>query len=163
MEHGAIYGAMMIAYLVPYAIWVIGRDQKVEMLKEFYPGRADEKAIDRRGFQVAGVWIVGLLVLLAGWKLRWHPAPTFLIVLTCWVAFGAARRIPKLSGLLRTRRTRAVVAAATVWPTLVLAWYVLFGERYDVKAVEVGLLAIVPIPVALLAYGAYLWVSRGEA
>lgn len=162
MENQTIYGAFLIAYILPYWVWTIARDQKIEILKEFYPGRADENAIKRRGNQLDVIWTAGLAILLIGWSLDWHPIPTFAALLLLWAIFGITRRAPKFQKLLELRRTRSAIAAAAVWFAFVLGWYIIFGSRYGFEPRDALLLALIPILIALLALLAYVWVRKGK-
>ena len=163
MDDQAIYGALMIAYLIPYVVWTIARDQKVEILKQFYPGRADEEAIERRGNAVGIVWVAGMLVLLIGWKLESHPLPIFGIVVFGWACFAAFRKILRTKNLFRTRKARSIASVATIWSASVLGWYLVFGDRYGFEPRDAVLIALVPCVIGFIAYGAYRWVNRGQA
>ena len=163
MKYQTIYGALMIAYVIPYLVWTFVRDQKVEILKQFYPGRVDDQAIERRGNWVGGVWLAGMVFLLVGWKLEWHPIPIFGIIAIGWAVFAVMPKIPKAKDLLRARRTRTIVATAAVWFLTVLCWHLVFGVRYDFELKDTILIALVPCAIGFFAYGAYCWVKRGQS
>jgi len=162
MDAQTLYGILFLCYVIPYFVWMIAREQRLEILKQFYPGRADEKALERREFTIAALWFIGLLLLLAGWNLHWHLVPTILLVSVTWIAGFFVSRAFKARKFLQTKRARAIVAASGVWCSLVAGWYVIFGDRYGFDPGEAVLLALVPILIGLFAYGAFLWVKKAQ-
>jgi len=162
MDAQALYGLFLILYIVPYWVWMIARDQKLEILKQFYPGRADEKALERQEYKVGGLWTAGLVLLLAGWSLKWHPVPTLLLVALLWAVGLIFTRISLLRSHFQTRRARSAIAVSVVWCLLVLGWYIIFGDRYGFEVREVMLLALVPIPIGFIAYAAFIWVGKAR-
>ena len=162
MDEQAIYGVILIAYLIPYLIWLIARDQRFEILKQFYPGRADEKAKEQREYAIGAAWVIGFIVILGAWKLRAHPIPVFGIVIVGWLCFGVLRKLLKSANIFKLRETRIIVASTAVWIAMVFGWYLIFGSRYDFELREALLLVVVPITIAIVAYIGYQWAIKGK-
>jgi len=162
MDEQTLYGVLFLSYVIAYFVWMVAREQKLEILKQFYPGRADEKTLERREFTIAAIWFIGLLLLLAGWNLRWNLVPTTLLLAVTWIAGLIASRVFRGRRFLQTKRVRAIVAASGVWCSLVAGWYVIFGDRYGFDPGEAVLLALIPILIGLFAYGAVLWVKKAQ-
>lgn len=162
MNDQTLYGLFLILYIVPYLVWMIAREQKLEILKQFYPGRADENTLQRQEFKIGGLWTAGLVLLLAGWSLSWHPVPALLLVALLWTVGLLFNRISLLRSLFQTRRARSAIAVSSVWCLLVLGWYIIFGDRYGFEVREAMLLAVVPIPIGLITYVAFIWVGKAQ-
>ena len=43
MDDGILWGLLILAYIIPFPIWLYSREQVAEARKEFYPGRLEEK------------------------------------------------------------------------------------------------------------------------
>ncbi|WP_164963590.1 hypothetical protein [Rubrivivax sp. JA1026] len=160
MNDNTIYGIFLIAYIFPYGAWMIARDQKIEILKQFYPGRADQSLLERREYSIGGIWSAGLAVILTGWSLHWDAILTILLVGAAWIIWGAASRMKMLRSLLQKRNARAIVAATGLWCASVGGWYLIFADRYGFEAGEAALIAAIPVAIGLLAYAAFLWIKR---
>ena len=162
MDEQAIYGVILIAYLVPYLVWLIARDQRFEILKQFYPGRADEKAKEQREYAIGAAWVVGFIVILGAWRLRAHPIPVFGIVIVGWLCFGVLRRLLKSTTVFKLRQTRIIIAGTAVWTITVFGWYLIFGNRDGFELREALLLVVVPLIISMIAYIGYQWAIKGN-
>ncbi len=73
MNDQALWGLVLIVYLVPFWIWQVSEWPTVQALEKLYPGRATAANAQRRLVIVSAVWCIGFVGLLAAWKSGGHP------------------------------------------------------------------------------------------
>lgn len=80
MDDGILWGLLILAYIIPFPIWLHTREQVAEARKEFYPGRIEEKQREDRllGFGLA--WVCGLALILVAWRLGWDAIETAITI-----------------------------------------------------------------------------------
>jgi len=83
MSDEALWGALLLIYIIPIAVWQINEWSTDEARKRLYPGRAPDAQRESRTLKLGLLWCAGLAGLLAAWTAGWHPiaaAVIFLIV-----------------------------------------------------------------------------------
>ena len=143
MGGNTVWGALMIAYVIPWAAWMARRKDNAG---------AD---YERRTTQVGLCLTVGMLLLLLGWFADLNPLGVLVLLLgaavfSLCIGWVLARFIPR-------QQLRFLLAGSAVWALGVGAWWLIFRHQTELDPAEVVMLAILPPAVAAFGIGALRW------
>lgn len=160
MNEQAIWGLLLILYVVPFWLWQFSEFNKIETRKKIYAGRVDEILREKRFDNLGLLWCIGLAAVLAAWKAGWHPIGTAIVLfgaiaLTLVVRF-AVRRL----NLMSKRLFRYWVAGSVIWVLAIGGWYLVFGRVSELREEEFFFLAFMPPIIAAFAIAAWRWAVR---
>ncbi len=157
MDSTVIWGVILIAYIVPYFIWSVSREQTLEIRKKLYPGRKEEEPFDKRSTFYGVLWSVGIGLLLVAWWAGMNPLGALLIlaILAALIAGGAW--LSRQKSLLASRYIRFWVAGTATWLLLVLGWNITFQSETSLEGHQFLFIAILPPLIAAFATAAFKW------
>jgi hypothetical protein len=161
MSNEAIWGLVLVLYVVPFWFWQLSEHLLIEARKKLYPGRPDIQN-EGRFNKVSFVWILGLFVLLAGWIDQPQQPISVAIATLAIFALGLLIRV----AFIRWRHLpmfRFWLAGSLVWGAGVLSWFTILGRVSDLTEYEFYLLAAIPPAFVAFALAAFGWArAKGQ-
>ena len=162
MDDGILWGLFILAYIIPFPIWLHSREQVAEARKEFYPGRLEEKKKEDRLLVFGLAWVFGLALILVAWKLGWDAIETAItiggLISASALLFWLSRRFKPVA----IPFIRYWIAGSIVWLLSVGSWHLVFGRNSDLRGDETLLLALLPPLVGLVGLLASFWAKVGS-
>ena len=143
MNSNTVWGALMIAYVIPWAIWTAKREDNAG------------KDFDKRTTRIGLCLTTGMLLLMLGWFADLNPLGGLIllfggVVFPLCVGWVLARFIPR-------QQLRFLLAGSAVWVLGVGAWWLIFRRQTELDPADVVMLASLPPAVAAFGIGALRW------
>lgn len=160
MNDQALWGLLLIVYVVPFWIWQVSEHYNIEARKKLYPGRTEEVYRDSRFNRLGLLWCVGLVAVLAAWKADWHPIGTAIVLFAAVLLTLAIRYSVRRWNLMSSRLFRFWLAGSVIWVLSIGGWYLVFGRISELRDDEYFFLAFTPPIIASLAVAAWRWAIR---
>ena len=161
MDTNAIWGAVLIVYIVPYFFWAIARQQSIDTRRDLYPGRKNEDESEDRSMQYGLLWSTGVAFLLFGWWKSWHPIGTFLILCVAASVVGVGIFIYQRRSLPKSQSFRLWLAGTVTWMLVVIAWYLIFQDETSMEISQFLMIGAFPPIIAAAAVVAFTWARAG--
>lgn len=166
MSDEALWGALLLIYILLSALWQINEWSTDEARKQLSPGRAPDAQRESRTLKLGLLWCTGLAGLLAAWKAGWYPIPAFVVMfIVTSLVFGVTflirhrRRLVALTapieGQLISRFEIILLWLGGMWAILVFTESNLLHDQIResfVRGVFIGW-----IPLALIAITRRFW------
>lgn len=160
MNEQALWGLLLIIYVVPFGLWQISEYNTIEARRKLYPGRASEERQDNRFTNLSLLWCVGLVAALAAWKAGWHPIGTAIVLSGVSLSTFAVRFAVRRWNLMSKRLFRFWLAGSVVWVLAIGGWYLVFSRVSELGEEEYFFLAFTPPVVTAFAIAAWCWAVR---
>jgi hypothetical protein len=157
MDSNIIWGGVLIAYVAPYIIWIISRDQTLDIRKKLYPGRPQEEAFDTKSTRYGLLWSVGLALLVLAWWIKVTPLGALLLFVVSAVVVGCGFWLPKQKRLLASRGFRFWAAGTIVWLLVVIAWFLIFMHDTSLRNYQFALIGVLPSVIGAVAILMLRW------
>jgi hypothetical protein len=89
MNSEILWGLLIALYVVPFGVWQASAHASLETRKKLYPSHAEKALGERRFDSLSLLWCAGLLIIIAGWAVGWHPiTATVVLVAIASVVFA---------------------------------------------------------------------------
>lgn len=160
MTEQALWGLLLIAYIVPFWLWQVSAHNSIETRKKLYPGRENERQLERQLINRSLLWSAGLVVLLAAWMVGMRPVGAGIILsATAFLVFLA--RIAQMRwNLLSNKLFRIWLAGSAVWVAAIGGWYLVFSRVGELRDEEYLFLALTLPVLFAVSIAAWRWAVR---
>ena len=161
MDEQALWGLVLIVYLVPFWIWQVAQWRTIQVLEKLYPGRPNAANAQRRFDILSAVWCVGFVGLLAAWKSGdGHPIAYGTLSGGVLFAALAGRAANRRWNLLGYQLFRYWLASSAAWALAVAGWFIVFWRESRLESDQFLLLALIPPLVAAFSLVAWQWAQK---